>query len=272
MGLYTGYSDIRGFRALGAAAPKPPRVFMNKRRGGATGGASRRNGSPLPYVLCVLLFIATGAAAQVSLPEGCTAYITVQQKQCLVTHHYTCADDPDGVQWRVDFDADGGVFVAQIDTEAQWLYSVDLRGGGEDSLEDGPVDPQSMTELLDTGLDTWDFRTRARDGDITRYRGFDRLTGETAVIDDIPLMRTYAEIEAIGADGETLWSAKGRQFVSPKWRMFFHGSDTYTNAEGVSADSNHSPVEFIFPGEAGFLSPTPKYECSVEIASLPPLK
>ena len=47
--------------------------------------------------------------------------------------------------------------------------------------------------------------------------------------------------------------------------MFLSGTGTVTTSEG-SFDRADRPVEFIFPGEPGFLSPNPKHGCGVAIS------
>ncbi len=205
-------------------------------------------------------------AGQVSLPAGCTAFVTVQQRQCLVTHHYTCDADPAGHQWRVDLTDQGVTYVAQIDREAQWVYSLDFFSGTEERLTENPVDPASMDDLLAGEVDTWDFQTIQADGTTTRFYGYDLKTG-TATIDGVDLLTTEAEITAETSEGEVLWSAKGSQYVHAGWRMFLFGTDTYVSADGTETFIDHSPVDFIFPGEPGFLSEDPSYDCEVVMSS-----
>ncbi|MEO0358713.1 MAG: hypothetical protein AAF386_10555 [Pseudomonadota bacterium] len=216
--------------------------------------------------MCPALVAAPARAAQVALPAGCEAFVTVQQRQCLVTHHYTCQGDPEGHQWRVDLTDEGMVYVAQIDNQAQWIYSLDLFSGREERLVTPAADPASMDDLLAGEIDTWDFQTASADGESTRFFGYD-LTSGTTQIDGVDLLITEAEITAESASGETLWSAKGSQYVSTDWRMFLFGVDTYTNADGESWAIDHTPVDFIFPGEPGFLTDDPSYDCDVVMSS-----
>ncbi|MGV6840141.1 MAG: hypothetical protein ACWA40_08110 [Planktomarina sp.] len=201
-------------------------------------------------------------AGTMPLPEGCTAFLTVQQKQCLVTHHYTCKNDPEGHQWRVDINEGGMSFAAKTDAEAQWLYSVEIFSGREETLVEGAKDPSSMTELLADKLDTWDFETTTPDGEVTRFHGYDQITGE-ATIDEVDLLTSYARIASTDGKGTINWHAEGTQYVSPKWRLFFFGTDTYTDGDGSTVETDHTPIDFIFPGEPGFLADAPAYECNV---------
>ena len=74
-------------------------------------------------------------------------------------------------------------------------------------------------------------------------------------------------ITAYDAGGSVLWAAEGREFISPDWRVFLSGvSNVTTPLEEYTLDG--TPVEFIFPGEPGFLSATPKYGCGAMLSSL----
>ncbi|NBT32351.1 MAG: hypothetical protein EBT13_10775 [Rhodobacteraceae bacterium] len=221
-----------------------------------------------------LLAVVGGAAfAQTStfaLPSNCTAYLTVQMKSCTVSHHFTCADDPQGRQRRVDLDETGMTYIGTIDAETQWIASFHPMGGYNESLADNPQDPASLTELLATGLDTFDFRTNSPEVGQFHFIGQDRLTGNQVVIDGITLDETEYSIRALDGTGTEMWRSAGREFVSRDWRMFLSGKSTYSTSE-ESWESDDSPVVFIFPGETGFLSANPKFGCGAVISQLLPL-
>ncbi|MEM6307365.1 MAG: hypothetical protein AAF701_05220 [Pseudomonadota bacterium] len=204
---------------------------------------------------------APATAGTVTLPDGCTAYVTIQQRQCMVTHHYRCTDDPDGHQWRVDITTDGPNYTAQIDRETQWIYSRDLLRGDEETLVPDPADPASLSDLLRHDLDAWDFETVDQNGARKRFVGFDQITGTTA-IDGVNLLVTRSQIEATDETGLRLWGADGQQFLHPDWRIFMFGQEAYIEIDGSRTEYDHTPVQFIFPGEQGFLSDTPQYDCN----------
>ncbi len=226
--------------------------------------------------IAIALILAAGPAfAQApttfSLPAGCTAYVTVQNQSCEVEHHFTCTSDAAGMKRRVSLDERGLTYVGQIDDEAQWIASFHVMAGINETLAPDPVDPASMTELLATNLDTWDFRTLSAEVGETRYVGQDSLTGRQVTIDGVTLDETAYEITAFDASGAEIWSSRGNEYVSRDWRMFLSGSSTITTpAETFSRDS--TPVEFIFPGDPGFLSARPKHGCGLAISSADILK
>ena len=53
---------------------------------------------------------------------------------------------------------------------------------------------------------------------------------------------------------------EGNQYV-PGWRMFFGGQEVTTLPGGETEEGDYSPMEFAEPGERGFLSATPLYDC-----------
>lgn len=210
----------------------------------------------------------SSAMAEFQLPNGCTAYLTVQSKACNVTHYYTCDSDPEGHQWRVDIDDRGPLFFSQIDRETRWITSVDLTSGVTDRLdEDGSNKHASFTELTRGNVNEFDFQTNADDGTTLRVKGFDRLTGKTVVIDDVPLLETESDVTATDGDGDLVWAAKGNELISLEHRVFYSGITEWRTDDGtVTIDS--SPLEFINPGEPGFLAETPKYDCESTMSHL----
>ncbi len=211
-----------------------------------------------------LLLLAAPAAAQdtFNLPQGCEAYLTIQARDCSVSHHFTCEGDPEGHQRRVDLTEEGMVYAGAIDRETQWIESFHVLSGHSERLESSPADRASMTELIATGTDTYDFQTLSAEIGPTRYAGQDRLTGETVTIDGVDLRQTEYEITATTPDGTFLWSSEGREYISDEFRMFISGTGTTTTSD-ETWESDGTPVEFIFPGEPGFLSSQPKHGCGV---------
>lgn len=206
------------------------------------------------------------AAQQFSLPQGCEGYLTIQSTSCSVSHYFRCDEDTNGEQRRASMDEEGLSYVGRISSNAEWLESFHLRSGHTERLMSS-VDPMSMTELLENSVDTWDFTTESREIGDSQYVGFDSLTGETVEIDGVTLLRTEYELTAFDAAGTEMWKSEGSEYVSPDWRMFIGGTSSYITSDD-RFDSDDTPVEFIFPGEAGYLSVNPKFGCGVEMSSI----
>ncbi|MCH2076742.1 MAG: hypothetical protein MK180_07615 [Rhodobacteraceae bacterium] len=194
------------------------------------------------------------------LPEGCTGFVTVQYKLCQVTHHYTCEGDPEGIQHRVDLDDDGPFFVSTIDSEAQWIESLDVRSNILDTLDPAPENPASFTDLARKGRDDFNFSTTSEVGETIIYQGRDLLTGETVIIDDVPLLRTDTYARATRPDGTLVWESRGNEYIHLDWRLFLAGQSVTRTPDGSFQDEDE-PVEFHFPGDPGFLALEPEYNC-----------
>lgn len=205
-------------------------------------------------------------------PEGCEVFMTVQARACRVSNHYRCAADPEGDQWRADFDQEGVFFYSRIDFEGQWVESYTLNPTVRQKLDPIRADSASFSELLETGIDTWDFGMSRDDGSASAARGYDRLTGRTVVIDGITLSETEIDFTETDIMGNVLRRARGTEYLHPDWRLFFAGPGETDLGDGRWLPIDGSPVEFIFPGEDGFLDTQPKYDCDVLSAELPVLR
>jgi hypothetical protein len=226
-------------------------------------------------LLALLVSATPTLAGTFTPPEGCTAHLTIQSRGCAVSHFYTCEADPKGNQWRADFGYQGQFYESMIDSETQWIKSFDLdpsAPGGKvmETLDPNPRDPASFNELVETGLDSFDFNLTKQTGEKTRVTGFDKLTGETAVIDGITLRQTEFEYTQTDAEGTVLRHAKGHEFISEDFRTFLSGTSEWENEDGSWTILNGAPISFILPGEPGFGATKPLFECEAEQAALSP--
>lgn len=195
------------------------------------------------------------------LPEGCEALLTVQMRGCYMANHFRCEADPEGVQRYVTFGGEGARGASVVDAEFQWLesYGTERR----ERLGDDVADRASLSELFETGTDTYDFPLVDEGGEAPRTErvvGVDQLTGESVTIDGEPLERTTFEMRRVGADGEEIVSVRGAQFVSRERRLFFAGTET-VSVDGRTIEIDHTPMAFIEPGEPGFFATAPLYGC-----------
>ena len=225
----------------------------------------------LGLIAVFVLFAAAQAKAQSPVPgsfeppPGCTGWLTVQSRGCRVSNHYRCEADPAGDQWRADFDQDGIFFVSRIDHETQWIESYDMFPTVRQTLDPNPADPASFSNLLASGSDTFDFGLSEDAGGHSRIRGYDTLTGVTVTIDGIALQETEFDYSETGTDGTTLRQAHGHEYINPEWRLFFAGPSQWETADGpLPVDG--SPKQFIFPGEKGFLSTEPIFDCDATMS------
>lgn len=215
-----------------------------------------------------LAMIPTGVlAGTFKVPQGCTAFATVQMRSCQVSQHYRCDGDAPGEQWTVQMDGEGPHYASKIDSETRWIESYDLITGEADRLGE-EADPASFSTLLQEGRDDFDFFTESNMGELRRFVGHDRLTGATRTIDGIVLEETAFEIAAYDTDGNQIWTRRGNQFIHRGWRIFFPGTEHFENAFGDQADTQDTPVEFALPGDKGFLQDEPQHDCNTLTAAL----
>ena len=212
--------------------------------------------------------VAPALAANFAPPAGCTLEVTVQNRSCTVSQHFRCSADPKGHQRLALFGQDGLTHLSLIDGETRWLESSDPETGLIDTLEDGAEDDASFSTLLDTGRDDFDFWTVSNNGERLHHVGWDELTGESVTIDGVDLEATKFQLTTTNESGEVLIERQGGQFISRSMGRFYGGEEQSSDWTGQSTDSNDSPVTFSFPGEAGFGSTTPQYDCDMMMTRL----
>lgn len=204
------------------------------------------------------------------IPDGCEGFLTVQSRSCTVSHYWRCDADPEGTHWRATLDQDGAFYLTFTDSEFRWLRSWNIRSGGNDTLIEPEDDPASLSELLETGRDSMVFSIREENslGVFQRdYTGFDALTGESVTVDGRELLVTEFAYQYNTLEGER--RTEGNQFVLESLRLFFGGLETVTLPNGETFEGNYSPMEFAEPGERGFLTMDPLYDCGDMMSALP---
>lgn len=223
---------------------------------------------------CLLISAAVPAVAQTAevfeLPAGCDAYLTIQTEACSVDHIFTCEGDAEGHQRRISIGENGVTYAGEIDEETQWVESFHVGSGHVERLEAEPRDRASFSELVEMGIDTYDFMTESEEVGKTRYVGQDSLTGEQITIDGVVLDQTQYNITAYDEAGDVKWASEGNEYISQRFNMFLAGSSKVTTENGTF-DNDDNPVEFIFPDEPGFLSANPKHGCGETLSSAPSL-
>ncbi|RJL05562.1 hypothetical protein D3P06_06470 [Paracoccus aestuarii] len=219
--------------------------------------------------IAALLLAGQAGAAVFTPPAGCTLDLTAQNRSCTVTHYYTCAADPEGHRHSAHFGRDGLFHLATIDAETRWIESTSVTSGIVDRLVDEAESHASLSRLLETGRDDFDFWTESADGIRLRHQGHDELTGETATIGGRQLDRTRFRLTTRSEGGDLLITREGSQFVSRELNRFFGGTETSSDWTGETRQTDDSPVLFIPPGAAGFGSTTPQFDCDQLLTQIP---
>ena len=218
--------------------------------------------------LPLMLLAAPAMAANFTPPKGCTTFLTVQERSCMVSHFYTCEGDAKGEQWRADFGSNGPTFLSKIDREAQWLESYQIDPPTKETMDANPKDAASFSELLANGLDTFDFNLTRSDGRHATVKGFDRVTGKSVTIDGVTLKQTEYEYTMTDArDGSVIDHSRGNEFISDDWRTFLSGHVEFEQPDGSWIPWENAPVKFFKAGSTGFQSTLPLFDCDAEAAS-----
>lgn len=225
-----------------------------------------------PLLALALITALSGAPALAgtwTAPEGCEINMTVQSKGCRVSNHYTCKADPPGDQWRADFDQEGVYFYSRINREAEWVESFDVNPTVRQTLDPGAEDPASFSELLSAGIDTYVFSLTREDGTHSNVSGYDRLTGRTVTIDGVALEETEFDYTETDDSGYVVRRAHGHEYISRERRNFFAGPGETDLGDGQWLPIDGSPVDFAFPGDKGFGSTQPIYDCDAIMSMAP---
>lgn len=220
----------------------------------------------LPVALALAMLALPAAAAEFRAPAGCTLEYTVQSRGCSVGQYYRCDADPDGWQRVSIFDEQGLRHLSTIDAETRWIESVNPVNGIMDQLEPAAENDASFSTLIETGRDDFDFWTLSNTGERLRHVGYDVLTGEKVTIDGVELELTRFELTTTNSLGDVLIERTGQQFINRSFNRFFGGIETSTDWTGENRETDDSPVTFAFPGEAGFGSTQPEYDCGMQMA------
>lgn len=223
----------------------------------------------LTTLMLTAAFAMPAAAQTFTPPKGCKLTLTAQLRQCQVVNHYTCAGDEPGDRWLSYADGQGIYFTTLIDYETRWIESIDHGTGVIDKLLSKAADDASFSTLLATGRDDYDFMTESNDGTVQRFVGVDTLTGASVLIDGFVLERSEFDLTSYDASGNFLSRRTGTQLVSRDLRLFFGDAEVFESADGEKFESFQPPVTFALPGEEGFGTVEPKFDCNAVLTGAP---
>lgn len=220
------------------------------------------------HAIPLLLLVASPAlAGTFQAPEGCQTVMTLQARGCYVANYFRCEAEP-GHLWRVDFDQQGPFFQSKTDDEAQWVESFDLGEGTVQRLDPNPRDPASFSALIATGYDSFAFALSKDNGEHTNVRGFDRLTGQTLVLNGVTLEQTEYDYEETDNEGNILRRSRGKEWILREERTFIAGLSEWWDGE-TWLPMDASPVSLSFHGDKGYEATQPLFDCDAVMSALP---
>ncbi len=217
----------------------------------------------------ILTWAAPAAASPVAEALAtCRPFVTVQCEGCEVETHARC---PNGdTFWRED-SSDGIPVFARSKPDGGVVFDHDAQGDGVLRVLESR-DSQSMRELLETGLDSFDmtveFRLLFPFPQQSLFRGWFRLDDEEVVIDGRKLRTAVSEQWLEIGSGDQMALGTGMYHLDDKLGLLLEGPFEVSFA-GAKVAMGSLPASFIFPGEPGFASEVPAFGCGPALSSLP---
>lgn len=233
----------------------------------------------IPRLTAIIALCATFAttlpvgAAGFTPPKGCETFLTVQSRECSVSLLWRCDGGDSGPIWEANFSDAGLQSVVSYAADYQWLDAIYMWDSSREEFVPPAADPIDLDTLIDTGIDTYDFimrRSEPQGMRDVRMVGADQLTGRSVTIDGYHLEAVATELQILTEDGRVEYQSRGIQYLSHDLRLFFLGRETVTGTDGVAADYDGTPVDIIQPGEPGFGTSVPLYDCNPQDAGFIP--
>lgn len=207
--------------------------------------------------VAVLALPVCGWAQVYTVPAGCEAIVTVQSRSCLVRQVMRCADNPDGATIALVRQEGEDVLLRQ-DAGSQTIEAVSV-GTGEVVRTVVVTDPIDARLAAKTGHDGFDLEQDGGPGPRERFAGEMVSDGAPVIIDGVLLVPLAAEtVITTIKTGETR-TLRQTLLFEPRERIAYVATTQMTDPPGALLD--RTPVSFILPGEAGFLSMEPDYDC-----------
>lgn len=213
---------------------------------------------------CLFIFWASTAGSaedQAVFPETCAPRLTVQAVDCTVTHYATCETDGGGGVMQVRFNGAGVRETQILDADNHPLR---IFSGAVDLAFDQttPADRMSSSVLLSEGADGYAFTMSSARGPIRRmtFFGNDELIAEPFSANGFSFQKLRGRyVRTLHLNGGTVTIAvEAEQYVAETFGFFVPIKETQTQMSR-KVMSDQTPVDFLKPGDAGFLSARPLY-------------
>jgi hypothetical protein len=190
--------------------------------------------------------------------SDCQATMTVQIRGCMVRTVMLCAPAKGAGPRIVVVQAhDNGQLIYLLDDDFQTLQIEDP-SYGNNTVTDMSGDMFSIRALLTTGSDSFAFSVTNEDGSRGTLGGTRVLTGEVVMIDGREQQLVKSVVSASYPD-QSQERRSETSFYDPALGVLLLGS---VHVEGMGEVVDFTPVDFIGPGEAGFLSTIPTEGCA----------
>lgn len=195
------------------------------------------------------------------LPDGCTGVLTIQLQNCTVINHWICPSDPPSQYRLATYDTTGQPIRRRL---MDGLTGLELQGGlnGTRVMTFTHTDTEDHATLMQTGRDT--YRSVAQiDGSFhARLTGESILTGQTTQIDGVTLHEVQSTT-LFTATSDTTSRKRVMQYVMDQGALAI---DIWVPGAVIDIPTGEvvldfSAVDFVWPGDAGFMTTRPTVNC-----------
>ncbi len=215
------------------------------------------------------------AGSDLTSREGCEGIYTVEKTNCIVEHFFRCSGvDGQYVRHEMIDGRHNTEFVELADPEYNLIRSADLRGFTDSTLVSS-VRRFSLSDLLANGrsssVGVMSMRVLGAEQQ-GPFRMEAEMSGETKVIDGVQL-RIGQATGTVGLRPPVgNMTSKGSLMIDAEDGVVLEGTWT-VEFGGMRREVGGEPLAIVHPGESGFLSNIPKYDCgkvSMDLAAPPP--
>lgn len=211
----------------------------------------------MKWILCLLSMVATQALAQ-GVPPGCTALVTIQSQGCFVRQVFTCESDSQPLRWVASYGPKGPVSLTVLDLGGMPQVMLTGKDKPRGTLDpDG--DPADLAKVLAGEADSFAYRVNFEDGTVVTTSGSMGLTGTETEIDGRSLTGIQRLETVVYPNGTTSPELDNQLVYDAELGLLINTTSTERATGKLLLD--RTPVDFLFPGEAGADSVAPLYGC-----------
>lgn len=209
-----------------------------------------------PVILALLSTVPTFAFAQDDA-AACTTLVVIQSQGCSVRRVFVCDDAPEDLRNVGNYGPDGVTGLSIHNSDGRTLRT--SAGPGTPSVIPGEqTDPLSLRVALSTGVDSFNYQMVHETAGVAVISGQLMTAGELVTIDGHTLQVLLSDQTTITPAGETQIAAV-RYLYDATLQLLI--TDTIANAATGEVMVLRTPVDFIWPGEAGFEDCAPLFGC-----------
>jgi hypothetical protein len=187
----------------------------------------------------------------------CTTLVVIQNEGCSVRRVFTCDNMPEDVRNVGNYGLAGPTLVVSVNTDGRTLRI--SAGPDTPTITLGEqADPFSLRVALAEGADSFNYQMVHETAGPATVSGQITTSGEMVTIDGQTMQIFQSDQTTLTPEGETQ-VADVRYLYHATLQLLLTASTNDATTGQVRVE--RTPVDFIWPGEAGFEDYTPLYGC-----------